>query len=205
MYPFPLSTRPVRRYLQERPELLHNALGSLARRLRESLAVVLGTHLGDAVRDAVQAALDQRTPAAPPYDDPDDFPRRDRHEDWRDPSGEYDAPRSRAFEAPPGLWQSPLPKPTPPVPPSSSRNGPRRCWPLLPAALQALSGWWCWQENRRPVLALLGIGTLAGALTLMGSPSASALLAAVSTVFTLTGLIDGIRATVGRGAGAATP
>ena len=63
MYPFLSLTRPVRRYLKERLDRLHNALASLARRLRESIASVIGTHLGDAVRDAVQAALDQRTRA----------------------------------------------------------------------------------------------------------------------------------------------
>src|SRR3954468_12322120 len=102
MYSFPLLARPVRRYLQERLELLHDALASLARRLRESIAAVIGTHVGAAVRDAVQAALDQRRRDAPPYDDPDDFPRRDLHGDGHDPFGEYGEHRSPAFDAPPG-------------------------------------------------------------------------------------------------------
>src|SRR3954468_18711008 len=105
MYSFPLLARPVRRYLQERLELLHDALACLGRRLGESIAAVIGTHVGAAVRDAVQAALDQRTRDSAPYDDPDDFLRRPAHGDWRDPYGEQ---RSSALDAPHALWQGPV-------------------------------------------------------------------------------------------------
>ena len=196
MYPFPLLTRPVRRYLQERLEGLHDALASLARRLRESIAAVIGTHIGEAVRDAVQAALDQRTRASPPRDDPDD---------WHDSSGEYGEHRSPEFDAPPGLWQGPVHEPTPPVPHDTCSNGPPRWWSFLPAALQALSCWLRHKKTRRPVLAVLGIGTMAGTVALLVSPIAGALLAAGGTVFTLTGLVDGIRDTVGSLAGAPAP
>ena len=91
------------------------------------------------------------------------------------------------------------------MPQDSSSNGPPRWWSFLPAALQALSGWLRRKETRRPVLAVLGIGTMAGAVALMVSPIAGALLAAVGTVFRLTGLVDGIRDTVGRLAGASAP
>src|SRR4051794_4774363 len=134
MYLFPILTPLVRRYLQERLDRLHNALASLACRLRESIAAVIGTHLGDAVRDAVQAALDQRTRASPQSNDPDDFPHRPVHGDGHDPYGEYGVHRSSEFDAPPGLWQAPVHEPTPPVQQSTSRNGPPRWWSFLPAA-----------------------------------------------------------------------
>src|SRR4051794_31564496 len=59
MNPLPLLPRRARRYLLERLERLHEALASLARRLRDGIATVIGTHVGDAVRDALQAALDR--------------------------------------------------------------------------------------------------------------------------------------------------
>ena len=73
-----------------------------------------------------QAALDQRTRDSPQSNDPEDFPHRGLHGDWRDPYGEYGEHRSPELDAPHGLWQGPLHEPAPPVPHDTSSNGPRR-------------------------------------------------------------------------------
>jgi hypothetical protein len=60
------ATRRLLRYLGERLELLHEALADLGRRLREHIAQAVGGHLGEAVRDAVRAALDRCLPGPDP-------------------------------------------------------------------------------------------------------------------------------------------
>src|SRR3954447_25249121 len=112
MNPLPLLPRRARRYLLERLERLHEALASLARRLRDGIATVIGTHVGDAVRDALQAALDQKTRDASPSEQPDDFPRRYAHADWRDPYEAYPEYPSPSVGEPASLWHDEHPAPS---------------------------------------------------------------------------------------------
>ena len=45
------------RHLSHRLERLHEALVGLGQRLRDSIAGLVGSHLGEAIRDAVRALL----------------------------------------------------------------------------------------------------------------------------------------------------
>src|SRR5262245_61337932 len=86
----------ARRFLMNRLERLHDALLNLGRRLRESIAEILGTHVGAAVRDAVENPLLQKWPALshrshlryePLRDEPRYSPREDydRTDFWEEP------------------------------------------------------------------------------------------------------------------------
>src|SRR5262249_56855882 len=72
---------------RERLGLLHSSLLELGRRLRDRIAELVGSHAGEAVREAVLAALPRSGPGPPPRDqrpfalegeDHDPYPDLDR-------------------------------------------------------------------------------------------------------------------------------
>ena len=52
-----ILSRPARRFLAERLDRLQETLENFGRRVREGVAAVLGSHIGEAVRDALHAVL----------------------------------------------------------------------------------------------------------------------------------------------------
>src|SRR5205807_8960519 len=93
----PISTlsRPARLFLMERLERLHQALENLGQRLRDGIAHLVGTHVGDAIRDTLAGLLRNGAPphtgASYPEPEPACYPHEyapsdDRHQGfWHDP------------------------------------------------------------------------------------------------------------------------
>ncbi len=201
-----MLTKPVRRYLMERLERLYEALSQLGRRLRESIASIVGEHVGDIVRETVQAVLENRLPDSRPR-----LPSY-REPSYREPGyrGAYTRePEDPRYGVPqnPGFWYDDdpdeyHPQSNPPDPPPANRPT-TRWWSLLPTALQAL-GWWIKNQparisriNRIPVRTLLGIGAASGLAAVVIGPLAGILTAIAGSALFLTSLADGVRDTVG--------
>jgi hypothetical protein len=189
-----MLTKPARRYFQERLDRLYDALSQLGQRLRESIASLVGQHIGEVVRESIQAVLENRLPEAkqrlPSYRDPS-YHRtfRDEQEDRR-----YGVPQNPGFfydEEPDDDYQ---PHYTTPHPQPTSRPT-IRLWSLLLAAVQGF-GWWIKnQPSRLSIRRVLGIGAASVATGLVISPLAG-ILTAISALF-LTHLADGVRDAVG--------
>jgi hypothetical protein len=198
-----LLTRPVRRYLYDRLELLYEALSRLGQRLRESIASIVGEHVGDIVRETVQAALENRLPETRPR-----LPSY-REPSYREPGyrGTYTRePEDPRYGVPqnPGFWYDDEPdkyRPPniPPEPPPTNRPT-RRWWSFLPGALQAL-GWWIKNQpgrlGRISVRTVLGIGAAAGLAALAFGPLAGIVTAIAGSTLFLTHLADSVRDAVG--------
>src|SRR5262245_47053305 len=165
---------PALRFLQDRLERLQASLEDLARRLREGIAGLVGVHVGDAVRDALRAALGR-----PPNEPVGTWPQAPSSYDPTadDPVGTGPAP----------LWAD---EPGPPrvAPAPSVRPG---WWPLLTGGLH-LAGWWLRDRLPRPVLRWLGIGA---GLALAAGPVTAGVLAAAGAASALMALADGAAAT----------
>jgi hypothetical protein len=188
-----MLTKPVRRYLMERLDRLYDALSQLGQRLRESIASLVGQHVGDLVRETVQAVLENRLPEAkqrlPSYPEPSY--RRTFPDERGDPR--YGAPQN------PGFWyddeedyhpQFTTPKPQP-------ATQPMRLWSLLLAGVQAF-GWWIKNQPRRiSVRKVLGIGAASIVAGLVLGPFAGILTAVAGSALFLTHLADGMRDAVG--------
>ena len=181
----PLLTRPLRRRLLERLERLHQALASLARRLREAVAALAGEHAGAAARDAIAAALGHAAPA-PSAPEPPRYGRPSYHDPYP-----YDPGEATYREDDPGdFWGEPPPAsdPPPPPPPAAEARPASRRWPLLPAALEAL-GWWARSRPARaPIRAALGLGALAALAAVVVGPLAGLLVVAAGAALVLPGL-----------------
>jgi hypothetical protein len=190
-----MLTKPVRRYFQERLDRLYDALSQLGQRLRESIASLVGQHVGDLVRETVQAVLENRLPEAkqrlPSYREPSY--RRTFREDPEDPR--YAVPQN------PGFWYDDAdedyrPHCTTPEPHPTSRPT-MRLWSLLLAAVQGF-GWWIKNQPRRiPIRTVLGIGAASVAAGLVISPFAGILTAVAGSALFLTHLADSVRNAVG--------
>src|SRR5262249_50602792 len=142
MSPSPLFPHPVRDP-PERLSRLCDDLSALGRRLCEGIAMLAGRHVGEAVRDAVEAALGS---APPDLDPPGPLPRpsqayrdsrypephRDRYADQR-----YD--RSGDYHADDDPWSAASHEPA--LPSCVVPDFPPAWWSILPPALQLL-GWW---------------------------------------------------------------
>jgi hypothetical protein len=196
-----MLTKPVRRYFQERLDRLYDALSQLGQRLRESIASLVGQHVGDLVRETVQAVLEHRLPDSRPR-----FPSY-RESGYRDPSyrdPSYRGPYTREPEDPrygvpqqPGFWYDEPEDYDPPDPPS---NRPAtRWWSFLATAFQAL-GWWVKNQPGRiariSVRRVVGIGAAAGLAALVFGPVAGIFTAIAGSALFLTHLADGMRAAV---------
>ena len=193
MSPSPLFAHPVRDP-PGRVSRLYEDRSSLGRRLREGLAILAGRHAGDAVRDAVEAALgpsepdlglpeSSYRPSAGGRDDPYRRPYRDPYVRDAEGYGGY-----REDDDP---WSVPSREPLPS--PSSGLDRLPAWWAVLPPALQLLS-WWLRQRKSRPrVATALGVGAAAILAYLTIGPVAGALVGTAGTALTLSGLIGGLR------------
>jgi hypothetical protein len=194
------ATQRLLRYLGERLELLHEALADLGRRLREHIAQAVGGHLGEAVRDAVRAALDRCLPGPDPggqrYHEP--WPGRqgqglpyhqsnyEHHRYQRSPVQEYGYEEEHEhFHQQPQAARAARP------------GGPPPYWSVLPAALQ-LAGW-CLRRlrGRHRAFGLAAVGAAAGVTAVVAGPLAGAVAAAAGTALLLTSLADAARDAVG--------
>jgi hypothetical protein len=164
--------RAAGRFLTERLELLKEALEGLGQRLREGVAQLLGAHVGQAVRDSVGAAL---------ANEPDDdvaarFDRYERYDhDGYDPD-DIEEERFWGHAAPP-------PRELPPQPEGASRWS--RCKALLTGGVQVASVWLQHRLPQKSLRWLVGLGSLAGLLTLASGPLVGGLVTAAVTGFLL--------------------
>ena len=197
MSPSPLFSHPVRDP-PDRLSRLCDDLSALGRQLCEGIAMLAGRHAGDAVRDAVEAALG----SAPP--DPDSpGPLRRLYEDHRDSSNHephrelyrdrytderYD--RDGDYHADDDPWSGASPEPA--LPSCVAPAFPPAWWSILPPALQLLA-WWLRRQSRRPVETALEFAAATVVAYLAIGPVASALVATAGTALTLSGLIGGLR------------
>jgi hypothetical protein len=182
----------------ERLERLREALLGLGRRLRDSIAELVGSHVGEAVREAVHALLEENYPRpagnVPPLRAPPrgsypqehyrgesypeelygDDPYQDDH--W---SNVHEAPHRRSpperqDQDQPGTQAVALPSPT--------------WWSLVPPAVQMAS----WVVRRLPgrpsVLGSLLVGVAAAVTTGTAGPLAGAVTAVAGVVVLLTAL-----------------
>src|SRR5262245_27208135 len=193
MSPSPLFAHPVRDP-PGRVSRLCEDLSSLGRRLCEGIAMLAGRHAGDAVRDAVEAALgsappdpDSPGPLLRSYQDHRDSRYREPHRD-RLADEQYD--RYCDYRTDDDPWTAATPEPA--LPSCVAPDFPPAWWSLLPPALQLLA-WWLRRQSRRPVETALEFAAATVVAYLAIGPVASALVATAGTALTLSGLIGGLR------------
>jgi hypothetical protein len=154
-------THTTRRFVMDRLERLVESLENLSHRLRETLANLVGTHIGDAIRDALEALLHQQpTSHLPDYHRRLDQEGRRRDYRYDYPEDDYDDQR---------FWygQEPLP-PEPPPEPEPGQKSSR--WKSLLTGLVHLSSWFLHQPSKHHSWPwVLGIGTV-GITTLLFNP-----------------------------------
>jgi len=205
MSPAPLFAHPVRDP-PGRLSRLYEDLSSLGRRLCEGIALLAGRHAGDAVRDAVEAALGHSEtdlslhessyrPSVGGRDDPYRRRYRDRSaEDAERYGGDPYAEDAEGYGGYPkddDPWSGPSREPVPPR--SSGLARLPAWWSVLPPALHLLAWWLRRQESRPRVATALGVGAAAILAYLTIGPVAGALVATAGTALTLSGLIGGLR------------
>jgi hypothetical protein len=167
----------TRRFLMERLERLHTALENLGQRLREGIAQLVGSHIGEAVQDALATALLHRPLSyfARPDRDPRRYPGDDLHrerEDW-----------PHADERHAGFWEEREPEPPPPPRPSR--------WRSVVAGSVHLATLWCrYRPPRRSLLRFLGLGAVAALVTLAAGSLVGGIVATVGTAVLLTRTAD---------------
>jgi hypothetical protein len=170
----------------DRLERLHESLQNLGQRLREGIAHLVGTHIGDAVRDALDALLQSRRLNAVPdqYRDP-----------YRSPEPGYYrhdySPRENEDE---DFWyESEQPPPEEEPEPKPSR------WRSLLTGLVQLTSWWLQLPiRRRSWLGFLAVGAAVGVSTLIASPLVGGVVGVIGTAFLMTRLADRATQAAGR-------
>jgi hypothetical protein len=183
---------PARDFIVVRLETLHLALHQLAVRLRDSIATLIGSHVGNAIGDVLRAALSRRLPG-PDDDDADDFygdrsPYGDHDHEHRWPSWHDPDPRERWYgqeKNTPTLVSAPLPG-----------------WlPLVPPILHALT--WLLRPllTRRAWLGSLAVGAAAALAAVLVRPLAGVLAGSAGAVLLLLYLADQARDSCGAAAG----
>jgi len=173
-----ILSRPTRRFLAERLDRLQETLETFGQRVREGIAAVIGTHIGDAVRDALHAVLYTRQEFRR---DPFDHRRDDRVE-------RYDGVQHERFdEEPDEFWHEPESHSRPTSTPAAT--APSRWRGMLTGGLH-LAGW-CLQDRlaRRgqTALGVAGVAGVAAVACLLG-PVAAGLLALGGAAVWLSGL-----------------
>jgi hypothetical protein len=181
---------PARRFLMERLRRLQEALEALGQRLREGISQLIGKHVGDAVRDAIESVLCKEPVYHPPerpipqyrsYHDPYDYPHEEYPEEgfWGDRESVYEEPEP---EQKVSRWR-----------------------PLLAGLAQLVT----WTVHRipkhRPLKKLVCIGAAAGIITLVAGPLAGGIVMTVGTTVLMTRLADRTTDIVGQLATVAAP
>jgi hypothetical protein len=190
-----------------RLERLHEALLGLGRRLHDSIAQLLGSHIGEAVREAILAALQRALPGPPGHAPPRPQPR------WGRPDDDYHWPeRSRpdahnqaarhdpyAEEGYNGAWDTQAypddhldePERQPAemtVPNRAVEQSPQGWWALVPPMLQ-VAEWWLQRLPGRPAwLRALTVGAAAAVGAVTAGPLAGALTATATALALLSSL-----------------
>src|SRR2546423_1580426 len=154
--------RPVPRFLLDRLDRLQETLQTIGQRLRDSIAQVVGTQVGEAVRDALEGVLHGRQPQDRALDHhsyrPDPYRERDHLYDAREENGFWHDPERHTPE--PMLQPERIPEPTPEPRPSR--------WKALLVGAVELATWWLRRGPQRPSLKkLLGAGAVVGLVTLV--------------------------------------
>jgi hypothetical protein len=187
---------PCRRFLHQRLERLREALENLGKRLRESIAELVGRHLGDALRELFERLL-----RLPPTLRPPDYPSP-RHPSYHNPSYEPDDPYQEQ-----GFWgnSAPMerdsfpPSPLPPEPVAPEPTPRPSRWRSLLAGLTQLAGWWLQSKPRRPALRqVLMVGTVVSITTVVAGPLVGGVLLTIGMALLLARVGDGSRHAAGR-------
>jgi hypothetical protein len=166
MYPIRTLARPIRDFLLTRLEGLHIALHELAARLRESIASVIGTHVGTTVSEIIRASLNRRLP------DEDDENPAEFH-------GERSSYGQHGYEERQPFWRDPEPMERWRGPEWNAPTLTSRSWagwlPLVPPTLHSLA--WLMEplQARWPWLGTLGVGTATALVALLFNPLAGAI------------------------------
>jgi hypothetical protein len=183
-------THTTRRFVMDRLERLVESLENLSHRLRETLANLVGTHIGDAIRDALEALLHHK----PTSRLPDYYRRLDQDDRRRDYPYDYPEEDDHAFwYGQESLPSAPLPEPEPG--PKSSR------WKSLLTGLVHLSSWFLHQPSKRHSwLWVLGVGTV-GISTLLVNPVLGGVVMLVGAAALFRRLADRARHAADRMAG----
>jgi hypothetical protein len=184
--------------LVERLQRLNDSLAGLGRRLRDSVATLVGSAVAEAVRDGVRRLLDQVNPTPKLQEDERprrDYPRRDDpFNDDRFDSGGYDDepggwPREQSSESPDdqtdgGLWSDRYE--SDPEPPTSEPEMPNRQVGRLEYAVTTAvaAGTWWMQRNktRRPVLTTVAVAVAVGITAFFAGPATAAGLGVLTAV-----------------------
>jgi hypothetical protein len=183
-------SRPARRFLLNRLERLRESLEALGHRLRQCVSDIIGTQVGEAIRDALDRTLRLKSLVPTPTCDPPEIPPGVQQEDPRGWDWEPPDPEE-AYREPdaPGWEPSPEPSPPPraqqaPTPPSDVR--PSR-WRSVLAGLVELAGWWLQRGPKRSSLRkLFGLGAIVGTLMVVAGPVVGGVAMTVSTALLLT-------------------
>lgn len=175
-------SRPVRLFLSERLERLHMALKDLGQRLRAGIAQLVGSHIGEAVQDALAAAL-FRQPASPaphPSYDPWPWP----HED---PS-HYEQDLTRAHTRPDVFWEESEPEQLPHRPQGPQPSS--RWHSLVGGGVHLATLWYRHRPPPRSVLHFLGLGAIATLVTLVTGSLFGTVAATIGTALLMTTTAD---------------
>jgi hypothetical protein len=220
-----LARRAVHQ-LSTRLERLHEALLGLGQRLRDSIATLVSSHVGAAVREAVRALLEGALAQPPgnaprprqPYGglyrddvhrvpDRDDLRRGAWHDDELDDPLYRDELRDDPYRGGPFHERDDLSGPGPGAHglarPATPEVGPLPGWWTLLPPLLHLVDWWLRRLAGRPrLLGALGVGLAAALSGVVAGPLAGAVTATTGAAVLLTSLADGVNDAVAELAGA---
>ena len=175
---------PSRRFLLDHIDRLRQSMENLGKRLRESIAEIIGKQIGEAVRDALDALLHtrpaERNTRYPPYRQHEYDPREDYPADWY----------SSGFAQGQDFWQEmdaqEPEEPEPQPEPEQKRHPPQ--WKSVLRGLAQLSAWWFQRGPKRLSLRqLLGLGTVVGMVTMAAGPVVGGVAMTVGTAVLIAG------------------
>jgi hypothetical protein len=183
--------------LVERLQRLNDSLAGLGRRLRDSVATVVGSAVAEAVRDGVRRLLEQVNPTPTLKENEtqrrDHLHQSDRLDDDRFDSGGYYRepggwPREQGSDFPEdeqtdgGLWRERYESEPPTREPETNNRQVGRLEYAVTTAVAA--GTWWVQRNRlrRPVLTTVAVAVAAGIAAFFAGPAVAAGLSVLSAV-----------------------
>jgi hypothetical protein len=194
-----IKPNPNRRpTLVERLQKLNDSLAGLGRRLRDSVATLVGSAVAEAVRDGVRRLLDQINPTPTKENEPerrDHLHGSDRFDDDRFDNGGFyrepgDWPRHQTSEFPDheetgsGLWSHRYDsEPEVPTREPETPNRPTNRLEYAVTTAVAAGSWWMQRNKaRRPVLTTLAVAVAAGLAAFFAGPATAAGLGVLTAV-----------------------